>query len=123
MKNKTLLDSVRCAWRGMRHALKTEKNFKYYLGIAFVFLMVNLLCRISLMGHVGYLIVCGGVFAAEFINTAIERLADTYTTEPMEQIGVVKDIAASGVLVWGMVFFAMEALYIATAVAGAVKGL
>ena len=41
---------------------------------------------------------CGGVFAAELLNTAIERLADRVSTEREEAIRIVKDAAAAGVL-------------------------
>lgn len=41
----------------------------------------------------------GWVWMAEAFNTAIERLADRVSTERDPQIGIVKDLAAAGVLV------------------------
>lgn len=41
----------------------------------------------------------GWVWTAEAFNTAIERLADRVTAERDPQIGIVKDLAAAGVLV------------------------
>lgn len=114
MKNKTFIDSIRCAFVGLRCALKTEKNFKYYFTIAIFFFIVNCISRVGSMGHVAFLIACGGVFSAEFINTSIERLADALTTEISEKIKVVKDIAATSVLIWGFVFFAIEAVILIT---------
>lgn len=39
------------------------------------------------------------VFIAEFINTAIEKLADLYTTEYNENIKIIKDIGAGSVTI------------------------
>ena len=41
----------------------------------------------------------GWVWTAEAFNTAVERLADAVTQERDPRIGVVKDVAAAGVLI------------------------
>ena len=41
MKNKTFLDSIKCALYGLYYALKTEKNYKYYVIISTFFLCLN----------------------------------------------------------------------------------
>ena len=38
--------------------------------------------------------ICFFIFALEFINTVIERLADLYTTEYIEKVKEIKDVAA-----------------------------
>ncbi len=40
-----------------------------------------------------------GVWLAEAFNTAIERLADVVSLERDARLGIVKDVAAAGVLV------------------------
>lgn len=112
MKNNTLTDSIKCAVRGLIYGFKTEKNFIRYIVIALIFLVINVFCRASVTAHMIYLLVCGGVFSAEFINTSIERLADKIESKFSNEIKIVKDVAAAGVLVWGIVFFAMEAIII-----------
>ena len=112
MKNKTFRDSLKCAFSGLSFALKTEKNFKYYLGIATFFLVVNILVKASLIEFIAFIIATGGVFSAECMNTALEHLANTITTEFKTTIKYAKDIAAASVLVWGFVFFAIEILII-----------
>lgn len=112
MKNNTLTDSIKCAVRGLVYGFKTEKNFFRYIIIALIFLVINVLFRASVTAHMIYLLVCGGVFSAEFINTSIERLADKIESRFSNEIKIVKDVAAAGVLVWGIVFFAMEAIII-----------
>lgn len=112
MKNKTLLDSIKCAINGLWYGLKTEKNFKYYFGIALIFLIINLICKVGIQEHISFIIVCGGVFATEFLNTAIEHLCNIFTKQENYDIKIIKDISATGVLIWGFVFFIMEFLII-----------
>ncbi|MGN0679834.1 MAG: diacylglycerol kinase [Oscillospiraceae bacterium] len=108
MKNKTFFDSVKCALRGFGVGIKTEKNFPIYFGIAAVFFAVNLLCGISFTEHIVYFGICAGVFSAEFLNTAIEHLSNLITDNFDREIKLAKDIAAAGVLAWGLVFFGAE---------------
>lgn len=110
LRNKTFLDSIKCAIRGMGKAFKKEKNFKYYMGIATIFAILNIYSEIEIHWWIGYIITTCGVFATELINTAIERLADEVTTEIRVLVGEAKDIAASAVLFWGFGFFIIEIL-------------
>lgn len=112
MKNKTFLDSIRCAFRGMIEAHKSEKNYRYYLIIALIFLIINILNKIDTVWWIGYVITVCGVYSSECINTSIEVLANALTTDIREDIRKVKDIAASAVLFWGFGFFIIEALAI-----------
>lgn len=113
MKNKTLRDSIKCAFQGLVYGFKTEKNFIRYIIIALSFLVINILCHASITMHVIFIITCGGVFSAEFINTSIERLSDSVESGFSNEIKIIKDVAAAGVLVWGIVFFIMETIIIA----------
>ncbi len=108
MKNKTFWDSIKCACSGLVYAIKTEKNFKYYFVIAFVFLALNLFCNINFAGYLAYFITVGGVFSSECINTSIEHLADMQDTNIRPEIKWIKDMAAAAVLCWGFAFFACE---------------
>ena len=110
LRNKTFLASIKCAIRGMGKAFKKEKNFKYYVGIATIFAILNIYSEIEIHWWIGYIITTCGVFASELINTAIERLADEVTTEIRVLVGEAKDIAASAVLFWGFGFFIIEIL-------------
>ena len=112
MKNKTFMQSVRCAFAGAAHAFKTEKNFRYYLGISTFFFIVNCFIGVSLIEFILQIICVGGAFSAEMLNTAIEHLADDYTSEIRTEIRLVKDIAAAGVLMWGGAYFIIEGIYL-----------
>ncbi len=108
MKNKTFLDSVKCAMRGYLAGIRTEKNFRVYFVIAAVFFAVNLLCGISFTEHIVYFGLVAGAFSAEFLNTAVEHLSNLITERFNNEIKLAKDIAAAGVLAWGLVFFGAE---------------
>ncbi len=108
MKNRTFLDSIKCALSGIRYGFKSEKNFKYYIIIALIFLIINIFCRIESYGYLVYITACVGVFSAEFINTSIEKLCDKLSSEISEDIKIIKDIAAAGVVIWGFLFFITE---------------
>lgn len=112
MKNKTFFDSVRCAWRGMRYAFRTEKNFAIYVGIALFFLIVNLVLHVKSEYYMAYILGVGGVFSAELVNTAIEHLSNFSSEEINEEIKYTKDIAAGAVLFFGFAYFAVEAMII-----------
>lgn len=108
MKNKTFIDSIRCAFVGLKKALRSEKNFLIYTFIATTALVLNIVFKIETYWFVGYIVTVCGVFASELMNTAIERLADFFTSEIRDEIKAVKDIAAAAVLFWGFGFFAVE---------------
>lgn len=108
MKNKTFLDSIKCAFNGFFFAIRTEKNFKYYFVIALIFLAANLFCKISFAGHLAYFITVSGVFSAECINTSVEHFVDMQDTSIRPEIKLIKDMAAATVLCWGFGFFSCE---------------
>ena len=89
MKNKTFLKSIYCAINGLIFAIKTEKNYKYYLVIDILFFLLDL-------------------FAFECINTSIEHIADFISKEIHPEIKVIKDMAAAGVLCFGIAFFLVQ---------------
>lgn len=108
MKNKTFTDSLKCAFAGLKKAFRSEKNFIIYMGIAITALVFNIIFKIDMCWWIGYIVTVCGVFATELLNTAIEKLADVFTSEITEEIKAVKDIAAAAVLFWGFGFFTNE---------------
>lgn len=110
MKNATFGASLRCAAAGLFSAWKTEKNFKYYTIIAALFLIMNLILHVSVVELAVFLVLCGGVYALEYVNTAMERLVDQYTEEINEHARFIKDVSAAAVLVQGIVFFVVEGM-------------
>ncbi len=110
MKNKTFFQSVKCAIVGGKVAFKSEKNFAIYGVIALVFFVFNLLLGSKISEYGIFFIATAGVFSAEFINTAIEYLCDAVNPQYSEKIKNVKDIAAAGVLAFGVGFFITQGI-------------
>ena len=112
MKNKTFLSRLKCAFNGMFTALESEKNYKFYLCNVLLTLPLNILLSFSWIEMIIYGITIVGVFSAECFNTAIERICDFLTKEKNEEIKIIKDIAAAGVLFWGFAFYLAEAIMV-----------
>ena len=108
MKNKTFLDSVKCAIKGLWYAVKTEKNFMYYSFIFSLFLILNFIFKTYYLSYVTIILFTTGVYSAECLNTSIEHFIDMKDKEIKEEIRIIKDVAAGAVLVWGIGFFASE---------------
>lgn len=110
MKNKNFWESIKCAARGLGDAYMTERNFKIYTGIGMVFILFNVLLSASIYDYVLFIILAAGVFMAEYINTALERVIDRMGDGINEDFRFAKDVAAAAVLVSGIAFFAGEGL-------------
>ena len=110
MKNKNILQSMRCAYQGMKAAWREERNFREYTAIYAGFLLLNLVLGASVTEIlIGFALVCG-VFSAEYLNTALERLIDTRFPEICEDNRFIKDTAAAGVFVISIAFFLSQGL-------------
>lgn len=110
MKNKNIFQSMRCAFEGMQAAWREERNFREYTAIYAVFFLLNVLLGASATEFlIGFALVCG-VFSAEYLNTALERLIDTRFPEICEDNKFIKDTAAAGVFILSIAFFLSQAL-------------
>lgn len=105
MKNKTFIQSVKCAISGLIYALRTEKNYKYYFAIYLITLGINMIFKISSIGYIVQLIMTTGVFGCECLNTSIEHLMNIVDESIRPEIKIVKDVAAGSVLCWGIGYF------------------
>lgn len=108
-KNKTFLQSIKRSLIGVKTGFRLEKNFKNYIAQYLLFFIYNLLVL-----HLGvellfiFLGLGAGVLALEFVNTAIEKVCDFIKDDYSVHIRDIKDMAASAVLVFGLVFYAFE---------------
>jgi diacylglycerol kinase (ATP) len=85
------------AFRGIG-LLCREPNMRVHGLIGVCVMVAGFLFKITATEWVAVVIACGGVFAAEALNTAIERLADVVSPEYSGAIRNVKDLAAGAVL-------------------------
>ena len=93
------LQSFRCAFAGIWHTLKTQRNAQIHVGIGALIIGVGLILGLSLAEWAILALTCGFVIATEMLNTATEYAMDLLTTENHPQIKTVKDVAAGAVLV------------------------
>ena len=113
MKNITFRQSVLCAMKGLYFGLKTEKNYKYYLGINLAFFLLDFFyLQVDLSTWYAVILSSAGVYGMECVNTAVEHLSDFATKEQHPEIKVTKDLAAAGVLCFGIAFFLIQGIAI-----------
>ena len=98
-KNQPFSSRLRCAWEGVRQAVRAETSLQQQLLALPAVLAVLLWLRPAAVWWALALLASCGVLAAELLNTAIEQLADTLHPEQSAAIRTVKDCAAAGVLI------------------------
>ena len=91
--------SFRHAFRGWHHVFRTQKNAWIHSAIAAVVFILGLWLRLPARDWAVIILTTAVVFAAEFMNTAIEAVVDLASpdTHPLAKIG--KDVGAAAVLV------------------------
>ena len=107
------------AFEGIFSAIKTERNFRIHICMMLYVIAFSLIGRVGVETFLKFLLCFGAVFSSELINTAIELVCDTITTEYNENIKKIKDISAGAVLVVAIfsailglcVFLSKEALF------------
>ena len=91
------------AFKGLYDLVKSEPNARIHLVATIAAVSAGIFFRISNTEWCIILIVIALVWAAEAINTVIEKLADHLFPEYHETARIVKDIAAGAVLVCAIV--------------------
>jgi diacylglycerol kinase len=93
-----LFKSFAYAWHGIRHSYKTQLNFRIHLLVLSGVVVAGLVLQINPVEWL-FITVCSMlVLSLELMNTAIEYLCDTVTTEIHPIIKIVKDASAAAVL-------------------------
>jgi diacylglycerol kinase len=86
------------AARGILMFFRSERNGSIQLIVAVVTATAGGLLRISGTDWIHVVLCIGAVFAAEMMNTAIEKICDVVQPDPDPRIRDIKDIAAGAVL-------------------------
>jgi len=93
-----LFRSFGYAWQGIHYCYKTQLNFRIHLLVLLGVVVAGFVLQISTVEWL-FIIVCSMlVLSLELLNTAIEYLCDTVTTEIHPIIKIVKDASAAAVL-------------------------
>ena len=97
--------SFRFAFEGMCCFFKQEHNAILHLLATVAVIVLSIIFPVSRIEIIILVIVTGLVWAAEFFNTAIEKMADLISKEEQPEIKFIKDVAAAAVLVMAAVAF------------------
>ena len=93
------IKSFSYAFAGLRVLFREEHNAWIHAVAAVLAVAMGFLFRISPMEWIAVVIVIGMVFAAEIINSSIERTADFVKAERDDRKRDIKDLGAAAVLV------------------------
>ena len=87
------------AARGVRLALASERHLRFHAAATVAVVILAVALPLSGPERALLVLAIGLVWAAELVNTAVERLVDLVSPELHPVAGAVKDIAAAAVLV------------------------
>ena len=93
------IKSFSYAFAGLKVLFREEHNARIHAAAAVLAVAMGFLFRISPMEWIAVAIVIGMVFAAEIINSSIERTADFVKAERDDRKRDIKDLGAAAVLV------------------------
>jgi diacylglycerol kinase (ATP) len=94
-----IFDSFNHAFEGIIHTLRTQRNMRIHLAVAFIVLVTALIVNVTKLELIALLISITFVLIAEMINTAVEAAIDIATTSFDPMANLAKDIAAGSVLI------------------------
>jgi len=87
------------AFKGLFWLFKNEANAQVHLIATFVVIIAGFYFKIDQKDWLFLCFAIGLVISAEALNTSIEKLVDLLHPQNHKQAGLVKDLAAAGVLV------------------------
>ncbi|HAX71096.1 MAG TPA: diacylglycerol kinase family protein [Anaerolineales bacterium] len=93
------IQSFRHAFRGWFYALRTQRNAWIHSAIATIVFILGIWLRLSPLDWAIIILTIAMVFAAEFMNTAIEAVVDLASPETHPLAKIAKDVGAASVLV------------------------
>lgn len=99
LRGRPLIESFNCAFNGIVHTLKTERNMRLHFVAAVVVLILSLYLKLEKLEILILLITIAFVIVSEMINTAIEATVDLITSEIHPMAAIAKNVAAGAVLV------------------------
>lgn len=97
-----MLNSFKYAINGIKDAIESELNLRFHFIMAFLAFVSAILLKFTNLELAILVLTIFFVIILEFINTAVEKLADIVHPEKSEKIRFVKDISA-GVVFLGAV--------------------
>ena len=90
------------AFSGLWYALRTQRNARVHVVIAFLAILMGIWLHISAVEFAMIFVAITGVFIAEMFNTVIEICVDLASPEYHALAKIAKDVAAGAVLLSAM---------------------
>jgi diacylglycerol kinase (ATP) len=107
---KNRIKSFGPAFKGLFWLFKNEGNAQFHLIATIVVVFAGFYCNVNTTEWIFLCLAIGLVLTAEALNTAIEKLVDLLHPERNKQAGLVKDLAAAGVLIASIISVIIAAL-------------
>ena len=98
-----LIKSFGYAANGILMLIKLEQNARIHLSATVAVIACGLFVGLNRYEWLGVCAAIGLVWSAEAFNTAVEKLVDLVSPERQPRAGLIKDIAAAGVLICAIV--------------------
>ncbi|HIV02502.1 MAG TPA: diacylglycerol kinase family protein [Candidatus Aphodoplasma excrementigallinarum] len=95
----SLLDSFRYAFRGLRYAVRTQRNMRIHISMAALVSLFGLFYQLAPVEWIALYMTITFVIVCELLNTAVENCVDTATEEYSKYAEIAKDVAAGAVVV------------------------
>ncbi len=105
MSLKKRIKSFGYAFHGLFVLIWSEANAQIHFAATIIVIIAGFLLKISTIEWLFVLLNIGTVFSAEAFNTSIEKLCDKITLKKSKKVGLVKDLAASAVLIASIIAF------------------
>lgn len=99
MRTRHLLESFNCAFEGIIHAFRTQRNMRLHFLAASLVLILSLWIPLQKIEVMVLFFTIALVLLAEMFNTAIEAAIDLITQEYHPLAKVAKNVAAGAVLI------------------------
>lgn len=99
---KFIIDRIKSfgpALKGLFWLFKNEGNAQFHLIATIVVIIAGLYFKVTIFEWILLCFAIGLVITSEALNTAIERTIDLLHPQKHEKAGLVKDLAAAGVLI------------------------
>lgn len=99
-KTTGYMKSIEYANKGLRVAIKSQRNFRCHIIIAFLVTVAALLLKFNMIEFCLIIFAIGLVLVAELFNSVIEFSLDAlYRNKKNTLVGMAKDMSAGGVLI------------------------
>lgn len=109
IQTKKAWNSFGYAIDGVRYCFRQENNFRIHTLIATLVILAGAWTKVSRWEWCMLLLAIGLVMVTELLNTSIERLTDIICPHQDPKAGIVKDVAASAVLMASLIAIGMGA--------------